>query len=188
MQLRAVGRRCSTASATVLGDIAQGTTPWATTDWAESLGHLGKPDAHIEVLRRGYRVPAAVIEFAGRLLPHIAPGVSPPESVRENDGRLDIVAAVDLLGVVASEVRRVLVEPGSIGVVVADGDVERLSAGLDVDARASSAATTTRSGSPSCRRRWPRAWSTTMSSSWNRPRSSTARPRRSRGCAGCTSC
>ena len=133
MQLRAVGRRCSTASATVLGDIAQGTTPWATIDWAESLGHLGKPDAHIEVLRRGYRVPAAVIEFAGRLLPHIAPGVSPPESVRENDGRLDIVAAVDLLDVVASEVRRVLVEPGSIGVVVADGDVERLSAGLDVD-------------------------------------------------------
>jgi DNA helicase IV len=133
MQLRAVGRRCSTASATVLGDIAQGTTPWATTDWAESLGHLGKPDAHVEVLRRGYRVPAAVIEFAGRLLPHIAPGVSPPESVRENDGRLDIVAAVDLLDVVASEVRRVLVEPGSIGVVVADGDVDRLSAGLDVD-------------------------------------------------------
>ncbi len=131
MQLRAVGRRCSTASATVLGDIAQGTTPWATTDWAESLGHLGKPGAHIEVLRRGYRVPAAVIEFAGRLLPHIAPGISPPESVRENDGRLDIVAAVDLLDVVASEVRRVLVEPGSIGVVVADRDVDRLSAGLD---------------------------------------------------------
>ena len=27
MQLRAVGRRCSTGSTTVLGDIAQGTTP-----------------------------------------------------------------------------------------------------------------------------------------------------------------
>ena len=131
MQLRAVGRRCSTASATVLGDIAQGTTPWATTDWAESLAHLGKPAAHIEVLRRGYRVPAAVIEFAGRLLPHIAPGVSPPESVRENDGRLDLVPAVDLLQVVADEVRRVLDEPGSVGVVVADADVDRFSAALD---------------------------------------------------------
>ena len=30
MQLRAVGRRASTGSVTVLGDIAQGTTPWAT--------------------------------------------------------------------------------------------------------------------------------------------------------------
>src|SRR5687767_1960932 len=82
MQLRAVGRRCSTASATVLGDIAQGTTPWATTDWAESLEHLGKPDGHIEVLRRGYRVPAVVLDLASRLLPHMAPGVAAAESVR----------------------------------------------------------------------------------------------------------
>jgi len=29
MQLRAVGRRCSTGSATVLGDLAQATTPWS---------------------------------------------------------------------------------------------------------------------------------------------------------------
>ena len=58
MQLRAVGRRCSTGSATVLGDIAQGTTPWATDSWASSLAHLGKPDGHIEVLDRGFRVPA----------------------------------------------------------------------------------------------------------------------------------
>ena len=96
MQLRAVGRRCSTAAATVLGDIAQGTTPWATNDWDETLTHLGKPGAHVEVLARGYRVPAAVIEFAARLLPHIAPGVSAPESVRENDGRLEILAASDV--------------------------------------------------------------------------------------------
>jgi hypothetical protein len=124
MQLRAVGRRCSTGSATVLGDIAQGTTPWATDDWQESLRHLGKPDAHIEVLRRGYRVPAAVIEFAARLLPFIAAGVEAPEPVRENLGRLDLVPAADLVAVVASEVRRVLAEPGSVGVVVADADVE----------------------------------------------------------------
>src|SRR5450759_2235674 len=38
MQLRAVGRRCSTGSATVLGDLAQGTTPWATDSWKASLG------------------------------------------------------------------------------------------------------------------------------------------------------
>ena len=98
---------------------------------ASPCAHLGKPAAHIEVLRRGYRVPAAVIEFAGRLLPHIAPGVSPPESVRENDGRLDLVPAVDLLQVVADEVRRVLAEPGSVGVVVADADVDRFSDALD---------------------------------------------------------
>ena len=46
MQLRAVGRRCSTGSATVLGDIAQGTTPWATDSWAVVAGaprQAGRP-------------------------------------------------------------------------------------------------------------------------------------------------
>ena len=36
MECRAVGRRCETGSATVLGDIAQGTTPWAVADWADA--------------------------------------------------------------------------------------------------------------------------------------------------------
>jgi hypothetical protein len=132
MQLRVVGRRCSTAAATVLGDIAQGTTPWATTGWDQTLTHLGKPGAHVEVLSRGYRVPAAVIEFAARLLPHMAEGIAAPESVRENDGRLDIVLASDVPGAVTVQVRRLLDEPGSIGVVVADDDVDAFSAGLDV--------------------------------------------------------
>jgi hypothetical protein len=132
MQLRAVGRRCSTGSATVLGDIAQGTTPWATDDWAESLRHLGKPAAHIEVLRRGYRVPAAVIEFAARLLPYIAAGIEAPEPVRENLGRLDLVPTGDVVAAVTAEVRRVLAEPGSVGVVVADADIEGVGRALGV--------------------------------------------------------
>jgi DNA helicase IV len=132
MQLRAVGRRCSTGSVTVLGDIAQGTTPWATTGWDQTLTHLGKPGAHVEVLSRGYRVPAAVIEFAARLLPHMATGIAAPESVRENDGRLDIVLASDVPATVTSQVRRLLEEPGSVGVLVADDAVDRLSAVFDV--------------------------------------------------------
>ena len=59
----------------MLGDLAQATTPWATRSWAEALGHLGKPDAHVEQLTRGFRVPGEVIEYAARLLPVIAPGL-----------------------------------------------------------------------------------------------------------------
>src|SRR5699024_12558613 len=33
MMLRAVGRRASTGSVTVLGDLAQATTPWGASDW-----------------------------------------------------------------------------------------------------------------------------------------------------------
>jgi hypothetical protein len=37
MQCRAIARRTSHGSITLLGDLAQGTTPWAATDWRESL-------------------------------------------------------------------------------------------------------------------------------------------------------
>src|SRR5256885_3718539 len=86
MQLRAVGRRCSTGSMTVLGDIAQGTTPWATPSWDEALKHLGKTSAHTEELTAGFRVPGQVIEYAARLLPTIAPHLKPPTPVRRAAG------------------------------------------------------------------------------------------------------
>ena len=86
MMLPALARRSSTGSLTVLGDLAQATTPWATRSWAEALAHLGKPDAHVEQLTRGFRVPGEVIEYAARLLPVIAPGLEPPTSVRRSRG------------------------------------------------------------------------------------------------------
>ena len=132
MQLRAVGRRCSTGSATVLGDLAQGTTPWATDSWEASLGHLGKPDGVIEILVRGFRVPASVIDFAAQLLPSMAPGLGAPVSVRENPGRLEIVR-VDAAGLydrVAGSVVETAREPGSVGVIVPDAAVRAVSKAL----------------------------------------------------------
>ncbi|MFJ5225428.1 HelD family protein [Streptomyces sp. NPDC088400] len=90
MQYRAVGRRCSTGSATVLGDLAQGTTPWATSSWAEALRHLGKSDALVEELTAGFRVPREVIAYASRLLPSISPGLAEVASVRESPGSLEV--------------------------------------------------------------------------------------------------
>ena len=129
MQLRAVGRRCSTGSATVLGDLAQGTTPWATDSWESSLAHLGKPDGLIEILERGFRVPASVIDFAAQLLPSIAPGLGAPVSVRENPGRLEIVRvdSGELLDQVAESVAEAAREPGSVGVIVPDVTVGAVS-------------------------------------------------------------
>ena len=132
MHLRAVGRRCSTGSATILGDIAQGTTPWATASWTESLEHLGKPEAVVEVLDRGFRVPAAVIAYAARLLPHMAPGLGVPESVRDHPGDLVIehVDDRDLPAAVVTAVRAAIAQPGSVGVIAADSSVALLSKAL----------------------------------------------------------
>jgi DNA helicase IV len=115
MMLRAVGRRCSTGSTTVLGDLAQATTPWASRSWEDALRHLGKPAAHIEQLTKGFRVPGEVIEYAARLLPLIAPGLEPPTSVRRTRGELTLTSAplVEL-------VERVLGKVGSIGLIAPD--------------------------------------------------------------------
>jgi len=132
MQLRAVGRRCSTGSATVLGDIAQGTTPWATDSWDTSLHHLGKAGSLVEVLDRGFRVPAKVIDFAARLLPAMAPGLGRPVSVRDNPGRLDLVetSAEDLAAGVVRAVREYASAEGSVGVIVPASLVTLLSDAL----------------------------------------------------------
>ncbi len=132
MQYRAVGRRCTTGSATVLGDLAQGTTPWATAGWAEALRHLGKPDALVEELTAGFRVPREVIAYASRLLPHIAPGLAEVRSVREAPGSLEIVPCpVDgLTASVVSACRASLRREGSIGLIVADARVEVLARAL----------------------------------------------------------
>ena len=132
MQLRAVGRRASTGSVTVLGDIAQGTTPWATGSWEESLAHLGKPGATLEILDRGYRVPAKVIDFASRLLPRIAPDVAPPVSVRDNPGVLDLVPSGEPSAVVAA-VRAALASEGTVGLIVADAAMASTAALLEAE-------------------------------------------------------
>ncbi|WP_405061971.1 AAA family ATPase [Kribbella sp. NBC_01505] len=120
MQLRAVGRRCSTGSMTVLGDIAQGTTPWATPSWDEALKHLGKTGAHTEELTAGFRVPGQVIEYAARLLPIIAPHLTPPTAVRRARGELAITRVSDSLAAAVKTVSEVSSRPGSIGLIVPD--------------------------------------------------------------------
>lgn len=130
MQLRAVGRRASTGSVTVLGDLAQGTTPWASASWADSLAHLGKSEARLEVLDRGYRVPGQVIDYAARLLPLIAPGLAAPVAVREDPGSLDLMSVRDLGEGVAAAVRAALAVEGSVGVIAADASAAAVARGL----------------------------------------------------------
>ncbi|MGW1077248.1 HelD family protein [Streptomyces sp. NPDC002537] len=132
MQYRAVGRRCTTGSATILGDIAQGTTPWATRSWTEALSHLGKPDASVEELTQGFRVPREVIAYASRLLPSIAPELREATSVREAAGDFTVRAVADgeLDAAVVAACRAALEREGSVGLIAADARVPALGAAL----------------------------------------------------------
>ncbi|WP_394438229.1 HelD family protein [Streptomyces sp. SGAir0957] len=129
MQYRAVGRRATTGSVTVLGDLAQGTTPWATRSWDEALAHLGKPDAVIEELTAGFRVPTDVIRYASRLLPSIAPGLAPVRSVRENPGVFEVRPVAGADDVVAACVESLRHE-GSVGLIAADARCAALAEAL----------------------------------------------------------
>ncbi len=125
MQCRSVGRRCPLGSVTVLGDLAQATTPWAPGDWPATLGHLGH-EAVVRPLTAGYRVPGEVLEVANRLLPHIAVGVPPATSIRQGEGALGFAGRARL----ADQVRDCAEAEGSIGVIVPDDEADAVLAEL----------------------------------------------------------
>jgi DNA helicase IV len=85
MQLRSIRSRSKYGSMTIVGDLAQSTGHWARDSWDDvSLGLRGAgavPALH--ELEYGYRVPREAFEFAAQLMPHIAPGIRPPQVIRE---------------------------------------------------------------------------------------------------------
>jgi hypothetical protein len=132
MEVRAIGRRCATGAATVLGDLAQGTTPWAATSWPDLLAHLGKPGAAVRELDVGYRVPRQILDFASRLLPSIAAGLSPAVSLRADPDALRVrpVPPGQLGALVAGECVTALDRPGSVAVICADAQLAETGAAL----------------------------------------------------------
>jgi len=136
MQCRVVARRLAAGSLTVLGDLAQATSPWAATDWSQTLAGLGRPDTTVRPLTRGYRVPGEVLDFANRLLPVIAPGLPAATAARREAGALQLRPVTALAGPLVAVVTELAGAVGSIGVVCADASVPAVvavlaDAGLD---------------------------------------------------------
>ncbi len=132
MQARAIARRSEHGSVTLLGDLAQGTAPWAAADWRDTLAHLGKPDAAVVPLTVGFRVPERVIALANRLLPALGVAVSEAVSLRR-DGDLAVVPVADPAALDAAtlvEVTAALEHEGSVAVIAADAAVAGLRAHL----------------------------------------------------------
>jgi hypothetical protein len=137
MQCRAVARRLAAGSLTVLGDLAQATSPWSAADWSQTLAGLGRPDTTVRPLTRGYRVPGEVLDFANRLLPLIAPGLPAATAIRREPGSLQLRPVAVLAEPLAAVVAELAATEGSTGVVCADASVAEVvgllrNAGLDV--------------------------------------------------------
>ncbi|HCT80158.1 MAG TPA: AAA family ATPase [Micromonosporaceae bacterium] len=130
MQARALARRSGHGSLTVLGDLAQGTSPWAARDWKDTLVHLDKADGRVIPLSTGFRVPEAVVEVANRLLPSLGVSVPPAKSLRR-DGWLEVRESGDVMQAVSE----LLAREGSVGVIVPDAALDRINAKVPDDPR-----------------------------------------------------
>ena len=80
----------------------------------------------LEELVAGFRVPGAVIDFAARLLPSIAPALTPPHSVRRHRGELDLRSTGRIEATLIEAIETALTNEGTIGVIVADAAVTRV--------------------------------------------------------------
>ena len=113
--LRVIGRRSPTGSLTLVGDVAQSTTPAGQERWADVFAHLvtGRTgagvDGTIADLTIGYRVPEPILTVANRLLPLTGVDATASRSVRV-DGAAPAwheSAASELPSAVAATVRDV---------------------------------------------------------------------------------
>jgi DNA helicase IV len=91
--LRVIGRRSPGGSLTLVGDVAQSTTPAGQERWADVFAHLGTGrtgaglEGAIADLTIGYRVPEPILTVANRLLPLTGVDATASRSVRaEGDG------------------------------------------------------------------------------------------------------
>jgi DNA helicase IV len=82
--LRVIGRRSPSGSMTLVGDVAQSTTPAGQDRWSAVFDHLGvrRLRGTVTDLTIGYRVPEPILTMANRLLAHTGVEASESRSVR----------------------------------------------------------------------------------------------------------
>lgn len=123
LQLRAIARRSLSGSMTVVGDLAQATSAWAHDDWADVVSYLkGDAEENLIELDVGYRVPQQIFEFAARLLPEMAPTVTPPKAIRPgpSDPELFPVDPSDVLTETVDAAQSYAARGNLVGVIVPD--------------------------------------------------------------------
>ncbi len=83
--LRVIARRSPTGSMTLVGDVAQSTTPAGQERWSAVFDHLtvrDRPAGTVADLTIGYRVPEPILAVANRLLAHTGVDATESRSVR----------------------------------------------------------------------------------------------------------
>ena len=128
MAWRMVLRRCPARSMTVVGDLAQTSTPGGADSWAQVLDPVAPGRWRTARLTLNYRTPKPVMAIATALLP---PGAEPPVSVRESDEMpwsVDWPGDAGLAGLVRREAE--LIGAGRVAVIAPPERVTEIAAAL----------------------------------------------------------
>ena len=120
MQCRAVARRLAAGWLTVLGDLAQATSPWSAADWGRPwrgwAARHRRPPAHARLpgaRPRCWTTPTGCSQSS-------PPACRRPPPCGGSPGRCGCGRSAELAGPLAGVVAGLAAEPGSIGVVCAD--------------------------------------------------------------------
>jgi DNA helicase IV len=131
--LRVIGRRSPTGSMTLVGDVAQSTTPAGQERWSAVFDHLtirDRPAGTIADLTIGYRVPEPILTVANRLLAYTGVDATESRSVRRTGvpptwhrtTARELVAETAALAAATKQRRRVsaIVAPPAVHAAIAD--------------------------------------------------------------------
>ncbi|ADG74473.1 UvrD/REP helicase [Cellulomonas flavigena DSM 20109] len=139
MAWRALLRRVPTRSLTIVGDVAQTSSPGGTRDWAAMLDPLLRGSWRLAELTVNYRTPAVVAQAAGRVAEAAGLPVSPQTSARDVPDALTserVAAEDDLATAAAAAARRRAAEvaevsgAGRVAVVAVAGRTSAVRAAL----------------------------------------------------------
>jgi superfamily I DNA/RNA helicase len=117
MAWRMVMRRIPTRSLTVVGDVAQRSSPAGARSWADMLDPYVRGRWRTEQLTVNYRTPAEIMAVAADVLASAAPGEQPPESVREEGVAPRAVAGLAKVPLVAEEELAEMGDAGRLAVI-----------------------------------------------------------------------
>jgi DNA helicase IV len=120
-------RRCPARSMTVVGDLAQTSTPGGADSWAEVLDPVAARRWRTARLTVNYRTPAPVMALAAALLP---PAADPPLSVRDSNESPSYAGAEGLAELVRRETE--LIGTGRVAVITPPARVAETAATLDL--------------------------------------------------------
>ncbi|MFF2053002.1 HelD family protein [Leifsonia sp. NPDC058194] len=134
MQWRVLVRRCPMKSFTIVGDIAQVSSPAGASSWSSALQPYFKEAWRLEELTVNYRTPAQIAQEAERLAQTAGLPITPTRSVREGEWPIRRVSAdgapLPDAVVAAVEHDRGIDAQGTLAVIAPVRDVDAVAAAI----------------------------------------------------------